>query len=208
MTLTLDTGNVLGLLGVVFSFASFTMKRMLPLRILAVASNICFIGYGLAEWLLPSLVLNAALLPVNLKRFWDIRKLTDEIKRARHDSPVSKWLLPHMMRRPFKAGEVLFRQGDAADSLFYVASGQLRVSEIGRTVGVGELIGEIGLFSPDRIRTQSLVCETDGELYYINEEMMFQLYYLHPQLGFYLMRLLAERLSSDVRRQQAALAQA
>jgi len=46
MQFTLDLGDVLGLLGVVFSLASFSMKRMLPLRILALGANVAFIGYG------------------------------------------------------------------------------------------------------------------------------------------------------------------
>ena len=199
MTVTMDFGTALGLLGVGFSFASFAMKRMLPLRVLAVVANVCFIAYGFAESLLPSIVLNMALLPVNARRLWEINKLSKEIARATQESPVSQWLLPHMNRRSFKAGEVLFRKGDVADRLIYVAAGELRLAETGRLIGPGELIGEIGLFSPERRRTQTTVCETDGELYQMTDEMIFQLYYQHPNLGFYLMRLVAERLLRDVR---------
>jgi hypothetical protein len=39
-------------------------------------------------------------------------------------------------------------------------------------------------------------------------EMLFQLYYEHPKLGFYMMRLLAERLLKDVERQRARTAAA
>ena len=154
---------------------------------------------AIVESLLPSLVLNGVLLPVNARRLWEITKLSKEIARATQDSPVSQWLLPHMNRRSFKAGEVLFRKGEVADKLIYVASGELRLAEIGRLLGSGELIGEIGLFSPERIRTQTIVCETDGELYQMTDEMIFQLYYQHPKLGFYLVRLVAERLLRDVR---------
>lgn len=208
MTLSMDLGNVLGLLGVGFCFISFVMKRMVPLRVLALVANVCFIAYGLVESLLPSIVLNAALLPVNARRLWEIKRLSKEIERATRESPVSQWLLPHMHRRPFKAGEVLFRKGEVADKLVYVANGRLRLAEIGRAIGSGELIGEIGLFSPDKMRTQTIVCETDGELYEMTDEMIFQLYYQHPKLGFYLMRLLAERLIADVRRQQVQAAAA
>ncbi|OGA54623.1 MAG: hypothetical protein A3F74_22200 [Betaproteobacteria bacterium RIFCSPLOWO2_12_FULL_62_58] len=204
----MDLGNALGLLGVGFCFASFVMKRMVSLRVLALASNVCFIAYGLVESLLPSIVLNTALLPVNARRLWEITKLSKEIARATQDSPVSQWLLPHMSRRSFKAGEVLFRKGEVADRLVYVASGELRMPETGGRIGPGELIGEIGLFSPDRTRTQTIVCETDGELYQMTDEMIFQLYYQHPKLGFYLMRLVAARLIADVRRQQVQAAAA
>lgn len=208
MTVTMDLGTALGMLGVGFSFASFVMKRMLPLRVLALVANVCFIAYGFAEWLLPSLVLNTALLPVNARRLWEINKLSKEIARATQDSPVSQWLLPHMRHRSFKAGEVLFHKGDVADKLIYVAAGELRLAETGRLIGPGELIGEIGLFSPERRRTQTTVCETDGELYQMTDEMIFQLYYQHPNLGFYLMRLVAERLLRDVRRVEGSPAAA
>jgi CRP-like cAMP-binding protein len=206
--MTLDLGNVLGLLGVVFCIASFIMKRMVPLRVLALVGNVSFIGYGYIESLLPSLAVNVVLLPVNALRLWEITKLTKEIARASRDSPVSQWLLPHMRLRAFRAGEVLFRKGDVADQIIYVASGELRIAEIGGRIGPGALIGEIGLFSPDRKRTQTVVCDTDGELYYMTDEMIFQLYYQNPKVGFYLMRLVAERLLNDVRRGEGSPAAA
>ena len=198
--MTLDLGTALGLLGVGFCLASFAVKRMVPLRTLAIVGNVCFVAYGLVESLLPSLALNLVLLPLNVARLWEIEKLSKEIVRATQDSPISQWLLPHMRRRSFKAGEILFRKGDEADELIYVASGELRMAEIGERVGPGELIGEIGLFSPEKKRTQSLVCETDGELYHMTGEMIFRLYYQNPKLGFFLMRLVAQRLLRDLQR--------
>jgi hypothetical protein len=200
---TINLGMVLGILGVAFSFVSFVMKSMLPLRVIALISNVCFIGYGYIESLLPSILLNSVLLPVNAMRLWEITKLSKEIARATEDSPVSQWLLPHMHHSSFKAGEILFRQGEVADKLIYVTLGQLRLEEIGKPVGPGELIGEIGLFSPEKSRTLTLVCETDGEYYYMTDEMVFQLYYKNPKLGFYLVQLLVKRLLKDVRRHEA-----
>ena len=208
MNFTLDAGTVLATIAMAFTFASFAMKRMLPLRVLALASNVCFIGYGLAAGVLPSIIINAVLLPVNAKRLWEIKKLSKEIARATQESPISEWLLPHMQRRSFKQGEVLFRKGDVADKIIYIAEGKLRLAEIGAPLGAGELVGEIGLFSPEKKRTQTLVCETDGELYEMTDEMIFQLYYQHPKLGFFILRLVAERLLKDVRRHEAGTATA
>ena len=200
MTFTWTVGNVLGMLGVVFTFASFAMKTMLPLRVLALVSSVCFIGYGYLESLLPGLILNCVLLPVNAHRVWEIKRLSREIARATQNSPVSDWLLPHMRRRVIKAGEVLFRKGDPADRLVYVSSAELVLEEIGHTLGPGELVGEIGVFSPDKKRTATVVCKTGGEIYEMTDEMIFQLYYQNPKLGFYLVRLVAERLLWDVLR--------
>jgi len=82
-----------------------------------------------------------------------------------------------MTRRAFKAGEVLFRKGDLADEIVYIASGEIRLKEADQLLGPGELIGEIGLFSPEKTRTQTVVCETDGELYRMTGEMIYRLYY-------------------------------
>jgi CRP/FNR family cyclic AMP-dependent transcriptional regulator len=208
MNFTVDAGTVFIGLGVASTGASFMMKRMLPLRVLALASNFCFIGYGFAAGVLGTIMVNAVLLPINAKRLWEIKKLSKEIARVTQGSPISEWLLPHMRRRSFKQGEVLFRKGDAADKLIYVAEGRLRLTEIGVLIGAGELIGEIGLFSPEKKRTQTVLCETDGDLYEMTDEMIFQLYYQHPKLGFFILRLVAERLLNDVRRHEAGTATA
>lgn len=198
--MNLDFGTALGLLAAALYFASYVVKSMLPLRAIALASNVFFIAYGYVHASLPELVLHSVLLPLNARRIWEIRKLTKEIERASSESPVSEWLLPHMTRRPFKAGEVLFRKGDVADEIIYIASGQVRLEGHDELLGAGNLIGEIGLFSPEKKRTQTIVCDTDGELYRMTDEMIYRLYYQNPKLGFYFIRLVVERLLRDVKR--------
>ena len=48
------------------------MKNMLQLRIVAIASNIAFIGYGLGLDLMPVVALHVALLPMNSWRLWQV----------------------------------------------------------------------------------------------------------------------------------------
>lgn len=198
--MNLDFGTALGLLAAALYFTSYVVKSMMPLRAIALASNVFFIAYGYFHVSLPELLLHSVLLPLNARRMWEIRKLTKEIERASSDSPVSGWLLPHMTRRPFKAGEVLFRKGDVADEIIYIASGQVRLEGHDELLGAGNLIGEIGLFSPEKKRTQTIVCDTDGELYRMTDEMIYRLYYQNPKLGFYFIRLVVERLLRDVKR--------
>jgi hypothetical protein len=204
MDLSLSPGTLIGLVGAGFALASFVVRSMTSLRLLALVGNAGFVAYGLMESVLPTVLLNVALLPVNAYRLYEIRRLVAEIKRATEDSPVSQWLLPHMNRRAFKAGEVLFRKGDPANEVFYVSSGQVRIEEDDRLLGAGELIGEIGLFAPDRKRTKSVVCHTDGDLYRMSDEMIYQLYYQNPALGFYFMRLVMQRLFRDLSREAGA----
>jgi len=206
MEFSFHPGLVFGVIAALLSLASFMQKSMLPLRAFAIASNVFFIAYGYLDSLWPALILHTCLLPLNAKRLLDIRRLTAEIRKATETSPVSQWLLPHMTRRMCKAGAVLFRKGDTADSMIYIASGEVRMDGANQTLGHGELIGEIGLFSPEKKRTQTLTCDTDCELYSMTDEMMYRLYYQNPRLGFYFMRLIVGRLQRDIAREQLAQA--
>jgi ABC-type glycerol-3-phosphate transport system permease component len=49
-------------------FATFCTKRMVPLRTIAIVSNIAFIIYGYLGGLWPILILHTALLPMNIHR--------------------------------------------------------------------------------------------------------------------------------------------
>ena len=152
---------------------------------------------------LPEFLLNVILLPLNAKRLMEILRLTGQIKQVTEKSPASEWLLPHMHLHKQKAGHVLFREGDEGYEIFYVAEGKLRLEGVGTTIGPGELIGEIALFSPNHKRTMTVICETDCELYQMTDEQIYRLYYQNPKLGFYFMKLIVERLLRDVQRHKA-----
>jgi hypothetical protein len=200
--------TAIGMLGGVFYLASHYMKDMVPLRVLALASSVLLLlfsvlhtHFDIAELiLLPEFILNAILLPINAKRLAEIIRLTKQIEQATVESPVTEWLLPHMHLRKHKAGEVLFRKGDVADEIVYVASGTLKLQGIDQCIGPGELIGEIGLFSAEKVRTMTVMCETDCELYQMTDAQIYRLYYQNPKLGFFFMRLIVERLLRDVKR--------
>ncbi|HYN60454.1 MAG TPA: cyclic nucleotide-binding domain-containing protein [Rubrivivax sp.] len=207
-----DFITFIGLIGGAFYLASHYMRAMVPLRILSLVSNILLIIFSVFhlefDWakliVSPEFLLNSILLPMNAKRLVEIMRLTREIEKVTEKSPVSEWLLPHMHMHKHHAGHVLFREGDKADEIYYVASGTLRLEGIGATIGPDNLVGEIALFSPSKKRTLTVVCETDCELYMMTAEQIYQLYYQNPKLGFYFMKLIVERLLRDVERHKAA----
>jgi hypothetical protein len=63
--------DIIGLLAGIFVLVTFSMSSMLWLRFFAVASNVCFITYGISMDLLPIWLLHALLLPMNC-RHWVI----------------------------------------------------------------------------------------------------------------------------------------
>lgn len=204
--------TIIGMLGGIFYLASHSMRRMVPLRVLALASNVLFLTYAVlyAHFsigklvTMPEFLLNLILLPMNARRLFEIRRLTRQMEHANADTPVSEWLLPHMHLHKHKAGHTLFRKGDIADSIFYVALGRLRLEEIDGILQAGDLLGEVGLFSPDKTRKLTVTCETDCELYRMNDEEVYQLYYQNPRLGFYFMHLIVERLHRDIQDHKVA----
>ena len=173
---------------------SFYMKTMVPLRILALCSNVTFIIYGLFGELPPVFVLHVFLLPLNIYRLYQMKKLVNEVKRVTGTDYSMDWLVPYMTRRTFKRGEVLFKKGDEADGTYYLKKGSIRLPELERVVKEGEIIGEIGVFSPFRKRTASAICEEDLEAFSIGNKKMTHLYFQNPSFGFYLIRLIIQRL--------------
>ena len=61
-------------------------------------------------------------------------------------------------------GDAVFREGDAVDGLYVLASGALQVSEAGRTLGTlapGEAFGEISLLEGETARTKTVSCASE-----------------------------------------------
>jgi CRP/FNR family transcriptional regulator, cyclic AMP receptor protein len=56
------------------------------------------------------------------------------------------------------------------------------------------VLGEISMFSPDRARTATALCATDGELLVMSEDKVRQLYFQNPKFGFHLVQLITRRL--------------
>ena len=61
--------------------AAFYMKDMIPLRLVALASNLAFIAYGLALDLTPIWFLHALLVPLNSYRLVETAKLRSGMRR-------------------------------------------------------------------------------------------------------------------------------
>jgi hypothetical protein len=65
--------DFVGYLAALTVLGTFCMDTIVPLRGLAIASNVLFILYGLAGQLYPVLVLHAVLLPINIVKIVQLR---------------------------------------------------------------------------------------------------------------------------------------
>jgi CRP-like cAMP-binding protein/predicted MFS family arabinose efflux permease len=97
--------------------------------------------------------------------------------------PAIEALASRLTEEHVAAGTVVVRQGDQPDDFFVVVDGAFDVASSGgraqrpvkvRTLGVGEVFGEIGLVER-RPRTATVRATTDGTLYRIRGEDFLQL---------------------------------
>jgi CRP/FNR family cyclic AMP-dependent transcriptional regulator len=192
-----------GALIVVSSF----LRTMIPLRWLAVASNLGFVVYGALHPSLLMLLLHSTLLPINIYRAREMVRLTRRVRAAARASDLSGlWLKPYMKSHQFKAGAVLFHKGDLADRLYFLAEGRIEFVEIGSMMEPGRIFGEIAFFAPDRRRTLTARCAEPCRVMTIDQHTLEQLYFQNPAFGFRLIGLVAGRLTADVHRLEQRLA--
>jgi CRP-like cAMP-binding protein len=196
----MDWVELLGYAAAASVLATFCMRTMLPLRVMALVSNVLFALYGYFGGLYPVMILHLILFPVNLVRLIEIQRLMRDLDAARpSDLSVQSWL-PHMKLRRLEAGQTLVRRGDKADSIFYLVDGQVELPGHGKTLGPGTMVGEIGVFAPDQKRTETLVCRTDCRLYELTAKQAKQLCFQDRKFGFVMLRLVIDRLLENNRR--------
>jgi CRP/FNR family cyclic AMP-dependent transcriptional regulator len=195
---------IAGWLSSVLVFSAFFMKTMIPLRLVAIASNLAFmsyallgLAYGVFGHLYPILVLHAALLPLNVLRLGEVRALIRAVHGCTDEEAV-RALIPYMRSERHAAGDVLFRRGDVADRLFVVQEGRVAFPELGKRVGPGAVFGEVGLFAEGGRRSLGAVCEDDCRLATITREKTLELYDQNPRFGMFLIRLVSRHAFDSV----------
>jgi len=203
--LALASAALAGLLVIVSAF----VRTMIPLRWLAVGSNVGFIVYGLVHPSLLMVALHTVLLPVNLWRVRQMVQLTRRVTSSTADAQqMQVWLRPYMRSRNYRAGQFVFKRDAVADRLHFLVSGRIDLPEIDRQLDAGQMFGEIAFFTPDRRRSSSARCLTPCTVLSIDEATFRQLVYQNPDFGLHVVQLIAGRLSEDRQRLRAGAASA
>src|SRR5262245_31145940 len=104
--------QVLAYSGIALTVVQMWMKTMIPLRLLAITTNVLFLGYSILDEVWVTLILNCILLPLNVYRLQEMRTLIRKVEYARGAEVDMTWLRPFMSRHHVNAGEILFRKGD------------------------------------------------------------------------------------------------
>ncbi len=198
---------VFALIGALFYVVTYYMKTMVPLRIVGIIGNLFFIAYGYFYPQYLTLLLYLSILPINVYRLIEMRRLIEQVRESTNTDQSMDWLKPFMTKRTYKKGDVLFRKNERAYEMFYVVTGKFLVSEIGVTIPAGQVFGELGLLAPENRRTSSVECVETGVVLTITYDKVQGLYFQNPTFGFYFLRLTTERLLQNITRLETMLAQ-
>lgn len=101
-----------------------------------------------------------------------------------------------MREQSFKAGETIFREGDAAEQMFVIRSGRVEIRLNGRKLdelGENELFGEMALVDKGP-RSATAVAQTDVDVVPVGEKQFLFLVGETPFFALKVMRVLARRL--------------
>lgn len=199
--------DALGWLAAALVLLSFSLKTMVALRVAAIASNVVFFSYGALAGVTPVLVLHGLLLPLNLWRLHQMRNLLARLRRVSGGDFALEMLTPHMETRHLVAGEVIFREGEPADHLYLILKGQVLIDRVGVTLGRGDLLGEMGVFTRRRQRIASAQCLTDVELGRLGLEKFWQVFSQDPAFGTYVMQVIVQRLSTRQQQLERVIAE-
>jgi len=183
-------------------FSTFS-KTMIRLRTASVLANVFGLALAIVTLNPATLLRHVVILPIDLMRLQQMRKLVARVKSASKSDLNVDWLKPFMRSRRFDKGAVIFRKCDVADEAYILVEGEIEVPEFGLVLSPGALFGELPLFMPERTRTATAACRTDIRLLSITYDQFEQLYFQNPEFGLYLLRLTVSRLRADVARLEA-----
>ena len=134
--------DYIGYLASVLVLCTFCARTMIPLRIIALASNVAFLAYGGLLHLYPVLLLHTVLMPVNVWRLAEIFRLRGHVRKGSGGDAVFTALLPFASRLTVPQGEVVIRKGEQSDCLYLVFEGALWVADAQVELGPGSVVGD------------------------------------------------------------------
>lgn len=202
----LEWVELVGYAAAAMTVVTYSMRTMMPLRIVAILANGLFLIYSGLTHIYPSIVLHSILLPFNAYRLWELIRLTRSVRdaRARGEPDASDFeiLRSAAPAHPAATGTYVFRKGDPPDFLYQVEQGTVLLEELGVTLGPGEVFGEIAFFTDSQARTASARCESDCLIRRINEDTFMKLYFQSPRFGITIQRLITRRLLDNLTQHQ------
>jgi hypothetical protein len=196
----INVANTLALVGALLYVGTLMVRTIIPLRVLAIISMLFFIGYGALAGAVATFLLYLLSLPINIFRLHQMLSLVRKARMSAQGDLSMDWLKPFMTTRKYRAGDVLFRKGDAANEMLYTVTGKFLVKEIDIEIPAGRIMGELGFVSKNNRRTQTVECIESGEVLTITYDKLLEIYFQNPEFGYYFLRLSSDRLMQNIAR--------
>jgi hypothetical protein len=190
--------EVVGWLAVALKVTTLTMNSIIPLRIVAMASSVCFIIYSGVFEVWPLLVVELILLPLNAYRLYELVALRRLVTHMTDDSvPDFSAAMAYGKKRVIKAGDVIFEKGDPVDCLYYLAEGRVEIEDQNVSVSAGDIFGEMAFFNASAARSATVRCLEDTVVYEVDEKRFTRLQYEDPEFAMTVMRTVTKRLVAN-----------
>lgn len=137
-----------------------------------------------------------------------IDRIAVQLACGLQDADAFEGLKPYLQKISLKAQDVLIKQGDPGTDIYFIESGLMKVLLESataapvhlRTLRPGSLVGEMSFFR-QRVRTASVIAETDATVWRLGHDDMERMNRSHPALAAKLkddfLRTLAERLDQS-----------
>jgi signal transduction histidine kinase len=118
-----------------------------------------------------------------------------------HDAPQNalEQLAPLVTRHEYAQNQLVIRKGDQGDSLFIIASGQVRVHDNEQVVArleAGNFFGEIS-FLDTAPRSMSVSADTPSVLYRVTRDNFYKVFRNHPEITQIIVSTLTGRLRTQ-----------
>ena len=114
----------------------------------------------------------------------------------KHDTGFEVLAGSHVDTQFFKAGSIIFREGDEAHELFVIKKGGVRIQIGNRTISelpADSIFGEMALIDNEP-RSATAIAVSDVELVPVSEKQFLFLVSQTPYFALKVMRVLAQRL--------------
>ncbi len=196
--------ETIGWLAVAFKLATFQMNTMIKLRVLVIASSVCFVIYAAVFQIWPLLAVELVLLCMNSYRLYEIVALRRLVTHMTDESEADySAAIAYGKKREVAAGDVIFEKGDEVDSLYYLAEGLVEIEGANATVQAGNIFGEMAFFNSSAERSATVRAVEDTVVYEVNEKRFTRLQYEDPKFAMSVMRLVTQRLVANAAQPKA-----
>lgn len=137
-----------------------------------------------------------------------IEKVERQLQRVFPDLKGTERLLQYLEQRELREGEVLIKQGDPAEEMYFVESGLVTIElELPnnkrlrlRSIRGGAMVGEVGMYLQQE-RTASVIAAHPSVVYRLSAESLKTMQAKDPDVAVqfheWIVRLLAERISNN-----------